>query len=146
MSEALALYEIKDKVAIVTINHPPVNALDLATKEAIADVFRELDGRRQEIRVAILKGGGEKAFAAGADIKAFLGYDPEIAKRSLTQSHRCFAVVENFVWPVIAAIHGFCLGGGLELSLCCDIRYATESAKLGFPEVNLSIFPGNGGH
>jgi enoyl-CoA hydratase/carnithine racemase len=145
MSDALALYEIKDQVAIVTINHPPVNALDAATKEAIADVFRELDDRRHEIRAAILRGGGPKAFAAGADIKAFLEYDPEIAKRRLTQSHRCFAVVENFVWPVIAAIHGFCLGGGLEMALCCDIRYAEESAKLGFPEVNLSIFPGNGG-
>ena len=56
-----------------------------------------------------------------------------------------YAVVENFQWPVIAAIHGYCLGGGLELALCCDIRYADETAKLGFPEVGLSIFPGNGG-
>jgi len=56
-----------------------------------------------------------------------------------------YGIVENFQWPVIAAIHGFCLGGGLELALCCDIRYATESAKFGFPEVNLSVFPGNGG-
>jgi len=145
MGEKLAHYEIKDRVAIVTIDHPPMNALDAATKEAIGEVFTELDERRQEVRAVILRGGGEKAFAAGADIKAFLEYTPEIAKRRLSRSHEIYGWVENFQWPVIAAIHGFCLGGGLELALCCDIRYAEEAAKFGFPEVNLSVFPGNGG-
>ena len=145
MGQGLAHYEIKDRVAIVTIDHPPMNALDVATKEDVGEQFMELDNRREEIRVVILRGSGEKAFAAGADIKTFLELRPDTAKRRLSRSHQLYAIVENFQWPVIAAIHGFCLGAGLELSLCCDIRYAEETAKLGFPEVNLSVFPGNGG-
>jgi enoyl-CoA hydratase/carnithine racemase len=145
MDQKLAYYEIKGQIAIVTMDHPPMNALDAATKEAIAEVFRELDDRRQEIRVVILHGAGEKAFAAGADIKTFLELTPDTARRRLFRSHQIYSIVENFQWPVIGAIHGFCLGGGLELALCCDIRYAEETAKFGFPEVNLSVFPGNGG-
>ena len=145
MDQKLAYYEIKGQIAIVTINHPPMNALDVATKEAIGEVFEDLDGRRQEIRAVILHGAGEKAFAAGADIKTFLELKPDTAKMRLSRSHQIYSMVENFEWPVIAAIHGFCLGGGLELALCCDIRYVEETAKLGFPEVNLSVFPGNGG-
>jgi enoyl-CoA hydratase/carnithine racemase len=145
MGEKLAHYEIRNQMAIVTIDHPPMNALDVATKEAIGEVFVELDARRKEIRAVILNGAGEKAFAAGADIKAFLELTPDIAKRRLSRSHQIYGMVENFEWPVIAAIQGFCLGGGLELALCCDIRYAEETAKFGFPEVNLSVFPGNGG-
>lgn len=145
MDQKLAYYEIRGQVAIVTVDHPPMNALDAATKEAIAEVFRELDDRRQEIRVVILRGAGEKAFAAGADIKAFLELTPDIARRRLSRSHQIYSMVEDFQWPVIGAIHGFCLGGGLELALCCDIRCAEETAKFGFPEVNLSVFPGNGG-
>ena len=145
MGQGLAHYEIKEQVAIVTIDHPPMNALDNATKEDIGKVFLELDEHREEIRVVILRGAGEKAFAAGADIKTFLELRPDTAKRRLSRSHQIYSIVENFQWPVIAAIHGYCLGGGLELALCCDIRYAAESAKLGFPEVNLAVFPGNGG-
>lgn len=145
MEQKLAYYVIKDQTAVVTIDHPPMNALDMATREAIGDIFKELDNRRQEIRAVILHGAGEKAFAAGADIKSFLELKPDTAKRRLSKSHQIYGMVENFEWPVIAAIHGFCLGGGLELALCCDIRYAEETAKLGFPEVNLGIFPGNGG-
>ena len=122
-----------------------MNALDSATKENIRDIFVELDDHKQEIRVVILKGAGNKAFAAGADIKSFLDLNPDTAKRRLSRSHEIYGTVEGFQWPVIAAINGFCLGGGLELALCCDIRYAEETSKLGFPEVNLSIFPGNGG-
>jgi enoyl-CoA hydratase len=145
MEQKLAYFQMRDQVAIVTINHPPMNALDMGTKEAIGEVFRELGDRRQEIRAVVLHGEGEKAFAAGADIKAFLELNPETAKRRLSRSHQIYGMVENFEWPVIAAIHGFCLGGGLELALCCDIRCAEETAKMGFPEVNLSVFPGNGG-
>jgi enoyl-CoA hydratase len=141
----LVHYVIEEQVAIVTLDNPPMNALDVPTKEKLADVFTELDTRRADFRVAILTGGGDKAFAAGADIKAFLDLQPDTAKRRLMRSHRMYGVVENCEWPVIAAIHGFCLGGGLELALCCDIRYAEETAQFGFPEVGLSIFPGNGG-
>ncbi len=145
MSDPRAYYEIKEQVAIVTIDHPPMNALDVQTKEALAEVFTELDGLRKDIRAVVLTGAGEKAFAAGADIKAFLELNPATAKRRIMRSHAIYSLVENFEWPVIAALHGYCLGGGLELALCCDIRYASENTKLGFPEVNLSVFPGNGG-
>jgi len=145
MINNLAYYEIKDRIGVVTINHPPMNALDMPTREALGKVFGELDSRREEVRVIILRGAGEKAFVAGADIKTFLELTPDTAKRRLSLSHQIYGIIENFQWPVIAAIHGFCLGGGLELALCCDIRIAEESSKLGFPEVNLSVFPGNGG-
>lgn len=145
MEQKLAYYKIKDQIAIVTIDHPPVNALDAATKEAIGDIFKQLDNRRQEIRAVILHGAGKKAFAAGADIKTFLELKPDTAKRRIFRTHQIYSMVENFESPVIAAIHGFCLGGGLELALCCDIRYTEETAQFGFPEVNLSVFPGNGG-
>ncbi|MBI5524116.1 MAG: enoyl-CoA hydratase/isomerase family protein [Desulfarculus sp.] len=145
MSEQLARYVIEEQVAVVTIDHPPMNALDVATKEAVGEVFTELDQRRGEIRAVVVTGAGSKAFAAGADIKTFLELDPPSAKRRLMRSHEIFGRVERFQWPVIAALHGYCLGAGLELALACDIRYAEETAKLGFPEVNLSVFPGNGG-
>lgn len=145
MDRGPAYYDIENLTAVVTIDHPPMNALDVPTKEALAAVFRELDDRREEIRAVVLRGAGEKAFAAGADIKTFLELTPDTAKRRLERSHEIYGMIENFEWPVIAAIHGFCLGAGLELALCCDIRYADETARLGFPEVRLSIFPGNGG-
>lgn len=141
----LAHYDIDGQVAVVTLDHPPMNALDMPTREAILEVFQELDERRDEIRAVVLHGGGDKAFAAGADISAFLELTPETAKRRLMKTHRIFGAVEGFVWPVIAAVHGFCLGGGLELALCADIRVASEEATFGFPEVNLAVFPGNGG-
>jgi enoyl-CoA hydratase/carnithine racemase len=145
MGKRLAYYEIRNRVAIVSIDHPPMNALDVATKEAVADIFTEFNDRRREIRAVVLHGAGEKAFAAGADIKTFLELTPDTAKKRLTRSHEIYRLVEEYEWPVIAAIHGYCLGAGFELALCCDVRYATENAKLGFPEVNLSVFPGNGG-
>ncbi len=145
MGEKLVYYELRDKVALVTIDHPPMNALDVPTKLAVRDIFDELDQRRDELRAVVLTGAGEKAFAGGADIKTFLELTPETAKRRLMLTHAIYARIEGFVWPVIAAVRGYCLGGGLELALACDIRYAGEKAKLGFPEVNLSVFPGNGG-
>ena len=145
MSEALVRYQLQDRIARVWLDHPPVNALDMPTREALFQVFGELEQRLGEVGAVILAGSGEKAFAAGADIKAFEGLTPETAVPRLEKTHGIFARVENFPRPVIAAIRGYCLGGGLELALCCDIRMAADDAVLGFPEVNLSIFPGNGG-
>ena len=145
MSEPLVKYELQGGIARVWLNHPPVNALDMPTREALFEVFGELEQRAAEVRVVILAGAGQKAFAAGADIKAFEGLTPETAIPRLEKTHGIFARVENFPCPVIAAVRGYCLGGGLELALCCDIRLAADDAVMGFPEVNLSIFPGNGG-
>ena len=133
MEQKLAYYEMKGQTAIVTIDHPPMNALDVATKEAIGEVFKELDGRRQEIRAVILNGAGEKAFAAGADIKKFLELKPDTAKRNILRSHQIYAMVENFEWPVIAAIHGFCLGAGLELALCLRYPLCRRNFQIRFP-------------
>lgn len=140
-----AHFELEGRVAVVTLDNPPLNALDTETREALAAVFAELDGCRDELRAVVLRGGGEKAFAAGADIKAFLDLDRASARRRVARAHEINAAIENFRWPVVAAIHGYCLGGGLELALSCDLRYASEDARFGFPEVNLSLFPGNGG-
>ncbi|MBU1273857.1 MAG: enoyl-CoA hydratase/isomerase family protein [Proteobacteria bacterium] len=145
MPEPLVQYKIEDSIAQVTLNNPPLNSLTMATREALRDAFLELGEQSGQVRAVVLSGGGEQAFAAGADIKAFLDLTPETALPRLEKTHQIFSLVENYRWPVIAAIHGFCLGGGLELALCCDIRYASADAVLGFPEVNLSIFPGNGG-
>lgn len=145
MASPRAHFTVENRVALVTLDNPPLNALDAETREALAGVFGELDGRRDELGAVVLRGGGEKAFAAGADIKAFLDLDRAAARRRVTRAHEINAAIENFRWPVVAAIQGFCLGGGLELALSCDLRCACEDARFGFPEVNLSLFPGNGG-
>ncbi|MDW7711332.1 MAG: enoyl-CoA hydratase-related protein [Deferrisomatales bacterium] len=145
MSARRAHYELEDRVAVVTLDNPPLNALNVDTREALAAVFAELHGRRNEIRAVVLRGGGDKAFAAGADIKGFLDLDCASARRQLLRAQEINVAVESFPRPVLAAIHGYCLGGGLELALCCDCRFASEDAKFGFPEVKLSVFPGNGG-
>lgn len=144
MSEDLVRYEVRDAVARVFLNHPPMNALDVPTKLALEAALIELEADAG-LRAVVLAGNGDKAFAAGADISAFPDLTPVTAKSRLMRSHRVFARLENFPAPVIAAIHGYCLGGGLELALCCDVRYASEDALFGFPEVKLSVFPGNGG-
>ncbi len=145
MSAELVKLEIEGQVARVRLDNPPMNALDPATKQALGEAFAELQERKDEIRAVVLYGSGEKAFVAGADIKSFPELTPESARARLAETHRIYTGIEDFRWPVIAAIHGFCLGGGLELALCCDVRYASEDAVFGFPEVRLSIFPGNGG-
>ncbi len=145
MSAELARYELQGQVALVHLDNPPMNALDPATKRALGAVFAELTARKDEIRAVVLAGEGEKAFVAGADIKSFPELTPESARARLAETHDIYRAVEEYHWPVIAAIHGYCLGGGLELALCCDVRYAGEDAVFGFPEVRLSIFPGNGG-
>lgn len=136
---------LEGRVAVVTLDNPPLNALDTETREALAAVFADLAGCGDDLRAVVLRGGGEKAFAAGADIKAFLELDRASALRRVARAHEINASIENFPRPVVAAIHGYCLGGGLELALCCDFRYASEDARFGFPEVGLSLFPGNGG-
>lgn len=145
MSEELVTCEIREGIAEVFLVNPPMNALTLETRLALDRVFRGLEERLAEIRVVILAGSGEKAFAAGADIRAFLDLTEETARERLALTHGIFRRIEDFPAPVIAAIHGYCLGGGLELALCCDIRYASEEAQFGFPETKLAVFPGNGG-
>ena len=132
-------------VAVVTVDRPDaLNALDVATLTELRDRLRELaadDG----VRALVLTGAGEKAFVAGADIKYMSGLDPERAKGWGALGHEAASLLETMPKPTIAAVNGFALGGGCELALGCDIRYASSRAKLGQPEINLGIVPGWGG-
>jgi enoyl-CoA hydratase len=137
--------EREDAVAIVTIDRQEaLNALDVATLTELRDRLREL-ADDDAARVVILTGAGEKAFVAGADIKYMSGLDVDQAKLWGALGHDTGRLLETMPKPTIAAINGFALGGGCELAVACDLRYAASSAKLGQPEVNLGIIPGWGG-
>jgi enoyl-CoA hydratase len=132
-------------VATVTIDRQDaLNALDVATLTELRDRLRDL-ADDAEVRALVLTGAGEKAFVAGADIKYMSGLDPEQAKGWGALGHEAGRLLETMPKPTIAAINGFALGGGCELALACDIRYASARAKLGQPEINLGIVPGWGG-
>jgi enoyl-CoA hydratase len=121
-----------------------MNALDRPTLEELRDRLLELRDDAAA-RVVVLTGAGEKAFVAGADIKYMSGLGVEEAKEWGGLGHACGQVLETMPKPTIAAINGFALGGGCELALACDLRYAASAAKLGQPEINLGIIPGWGG-
>ena len=135
----------EDAVAIVTVDRQDaLNALDLATLTQLRD---ELDviANDEGVRAVILTGAGDRAFVAGADIKYMSGLDVHEAKAWGGLGHEAGLLLETMPKPAIAAVNGFALGGGCELALACDIRYASSRAKLGQPEVNLGIIPGWGG-
>jgi enoyl-CoA hydratase len=132
-------------VAVVTIDRQDaLNALDVATLTELRDRLREL-ADDASVRALVLTGGGEKAFVAGADIKYMSSLQPEQAKGWGALGHEAGRLLETMPKPTIAAINGFALGGGCELALACDLRYASARAKLGQPEINLGIVPGWGG-
>ena len=135
----------EDAVAIVTVDRQEaMNALDVATLTELRDRLREL-AEDETAGAVVLTGAGEKAFVAGADIKYMSGLDVEQAKAWGALGHEAGRLLETMPRPTIAAVNGFALGGGCELALACDIRYASATAKLGQPEVNLGIIPGWGG-
>ena len=121
-----------------------MNALDRPTLEQLRDRLQEL-ARDAEVGVVMLTGSGDKAFVAGADIKYMSGLSVEEATAWGELGHRCTQLLETMRQPTIAAIQGFALGGGCELALACDLRYASSGAKLGQPEISLGIIPGWGG-
>jgi enoyl-CoA hydratase len=134
-----------DAVAVVTVDRQDaLNALDLPTLTELRDQLRAL-AQDDEIRVVVLTGAGERAFVAGADIKYMSGLGVDEAKEWGALGHETGRLLETMPKPTIAAVNGFALGGGCELALACDIRYASSNAKLGQPEVNLGIIPGWGG-
>jgi enoyl-CoA hydratase len=137
-------YSLEENVAWVTIDNPPLNTLNNALMDELGTVFRELE-ENDDVLMGILRGGGEKAFVAGADIKQFPTMDQAIAEKFSSAGQDVFNQIENFKGPVIAAIQGFALGGGCELAMACDIRVASEDAKFGQPETGLAIIPGYGG-
>ena len=132
-------------VAVVTVDRQDaLNALDVATLTELRDRLGEL-AQDDTVRALVLTGAGEKAFVAGADIKYMSGLDPDGAKGWGALGHEAGRLLETMPKPTIAAINGFALGGGCELALACDLRYAASRAKLGQPEINLGIVPGWGG-
>lgn len=141
--ETLVL-EKHDRVAIITINRPEKrNALNIKTREEGAALLEELRND-SSVGVVVFTGAGDKAFIAGADIAEFAGRTA-ITQRDVMMARSLFTAIDTFPKPVIAMINGFCLGGGCELALACDIRIASENAQFGQPEINLGIIPGGGG-
>lgn len=144
MNDKLVTYTVDDSIAIIIIDNPPMNPLTAEVRRQLGSILDELDSKKDEIRVAILTGKG-KAFVAGADIKSFVEITQETAKLRLKKAKELYLKLEQFEKPVICAINGYCLGGGLELAMCCDIRIAASGAQLGQPEINVGLIPGGGG-
>lgn len=140
-----ALLEEKDGIGIYTMNRPEkLNALDEQAYMDLVLFARYLN--ESDLRVGIIIGAGDKAFAAGADISAFTAMKPsDMAYGAERIEQEALHLLEYGIKPVIAAVNGFALGGGMELALACDIRILSEEARLGLPEVSLGIIPGSGG-
>jgi len=140
----LVLVSREECLAIVTLNRPPVNALSQEVLDALEKAFSDL-AQDETVGAVILTGGGDKAFVAGADIAEFPKLNSANGEKLSRRGQQVFQKIAEFPAPVIAAINGFALGGGLELALACDIRVVAENAKVGLPEVTLGIFPGYAG-
>jgi enoyl-CoA hydratase/carnithine racemase len=132
-------------VALLTIDNPPVNALKAALLEELEAELKRLD-EDEGTRTIVIRGAGDRAFVAGADIKEFPALREAAQEGGSARGiQKVGGVIDRMRTPTIAAIHGFCLGGGLELAMACDIRVATEDAQLGQPEIKLGLIPGGGG-
>lgn len=145
MSYETLLVENSGPIVTVSINRPKaLNALNEQVLKDLKSCFESFKANK-EIKAVIVTGSGEKAFVAGADIVSMQEMKPLEAQKFVELGHDCMKTIENLSVPVVAAVNGFALGGGLELALACDFIYASETAALGLPEVNLGIFPGFGG-
>lgn len=134
------------KIATVTINRPQqLNALNGDTIATLSKIMQKLE-EDDSVRAIVLTGSGEKSFVAGADIKEFANYSIEEGKALARRGHETlFNLIQNLRKPVIAAVNGFALGGGLELAMSCHMRVASDNARMGLPEVTLGVIPGYGG-
>lgn len=146
MSYNNILIEKEDNIAVLTINRPnQLNALNSDTIAELSSAFKSLESDTS-VKAIIIIGSGEKAFVAGADIKEFYQFDVAQGKELAANGHKSlFDLVQNLTTPVIGAVNGFALGGGLELAMSCHFRLASDNAKLGLPEVTLGVIPGYGG-
>jgi enoyl-CoA hydratase len=139
------LVEVVDRIGVVTVNRPEVlNALNSEVVEALESSLREIE-RNGDVSVVVITGAGERAFVAGADITEMATMSPAAARAFSQRGHRLIAFMEQMKKPIIAAVNGYALGGGLELALACDFIYASEKAKLGLTETTLGVIPGFGG-
>lgn len=139
------IFTAENEIGIITINRPKsLNALNTETLTELKATVDEIEGRK-DIKVVIVTGAGEKAFVAGADISEMVNATPMAGRAMCLLAHEVFAKLENMPQVTIAAVGGYALGGGCELSMACDLRIASDNAKFGQPEVNLGILPGFGG-
>jgi enoyl-CoA hydratase len=139
------IYEKSDGIAYITLNRPKfLNVYNIQMRD---ELYQVLGAIREdcEVRVAILKGAGEKAFCAGADLKDFLLAPSPIIARQVRWERDIWGLFLNIPQPLIAAVHGYVLGSGIEMALCCDIRIASDDTRFGLPEVGLGIIPAAGG-
>jgi enoyl-CoA hydratase len=140
------LIEPKGQHLVLILNRPEaLNALNSALMKELDHFFTKGYKHHSDLRCIIITGAGNRAFAAGADIKEFIGLNAEQGQGLAEFGHKVFNQIEQFHLPVIAAVNGFALGGGCELAMSCHIRLASENAKFGQPEVNLGLIPGYGG-
>jgi len=139
------IYEKREAVAYVTLNRPEVlNVYNIQMRDELYEVLSAIRDD-DEVRVAVLKGAGEKAFCAGADLSEFLTAPSPTVARQVRFDRDVWGLFLSIPQPLIAAVHGYVLGSGIEIALCCDIRIASEDAKFGLPEVGLGIIPAAGG-
>lgn len=145
MDFKLIIYQKSEGIATITLNRP--EALNAFSKEVVEEILQALeDIRRDEnVRVVVLTGAGEKAFSAGADIKAMIGINPLKARELSLMGEKLCVSFENLEKPVIAALNGYALGGGMEVAMSCDIRIASENVRMGQTEINIGLIPGWGG-
>ena len=138
------LVEKKGKIGIITVNRPEqLNSMNSATRSEMTKSFEDME-TDSDVSVVILTGAPSKAFIAGADIKEFAEMDLR-TREEMNEDWRVNKVISEMTKPVIAMINGFCLGGGLEIAMACDLRISSEKSKLGQPEINIGIIPGAGG-
>ncbi|WP_019153083.1 enoyl-CoA hydratase-related protein [Robertmurraya massiliosenegalensis] len=138
-------YETNNKIAFITIHRPKqLNCFDYETLHKLEEIVDETKFN-QDIRVVMITGAGEKAFSVGADLKERRHLNEQQVRRNVQKIRDVFTKIEELPQPTIAAINGYALGGGLELALACDFRYAVKSAQLGLTEVSWAIIPGAGG-
>jgi enoyl-CoA hydratase/carnithine racemase len=139
------IYEKTDGIAHVTLNRPEaMNAYNVKMRDDLYEVLRAIKDD-DEVRVGIVKGAGEKAFCAGADLSEFLTAPPPVAARKVRFQRDVWGLFLSLPQPMIAALHGYVLGSGIEVALCCDIRIASPETKFGLPEMGLGIIPAAGG-
>lgn len=139
------IYEKSEGIATITLNRP--EALNAFNKEVVDEVLQALEDVKNDenVRVIVLTGAGEKAFSAGADIKTMKGFNALKGRELSLMGEKLCSALENLEKPVIAAINGYALGGGLEVAMACDIRIASEKARMGQTEINIGLIPGWGG-
>ena len=139
------LYEKKDHIAYITLNRPQaLNVYNIQMRDELYQVLRAIKDDN-EVRVGIFKGAGEKAFCAGADLSEFLTAPSPVVARQVRFGRDVWGLFLSIRQPLIAAVHGYALGSGIEMALCCDIRIASEEVRFGLPEVMLGIIPAAGG-